>query len=226
MRNSKKSNSRIFDQGLLVTIQKSIIKDIKRNDSTKEDFASEIGITKGTLENKWTFSNKINDFTIHELIHIMELTGDTSPLEYIGHMFDMAVISTNTENVTSVEELNRLTDEAQMQCSEAFSSVKKASQDGIYTADEISEMKKQSLEAIEAEQKKLDAINKLKPSDTENEDEWSFTFTKRNQNNYVNQSWKTWFKRCSSSENMKNMETIIKDTKKYLENLRKGVANG
>lgn len=171
MRNSKKSNSRIFDQGLLVTIQKSIIKDIKRNDSTKEDFASEIGITKGTLENKWTFSNKINDFTIHELIHIMELTGDTSPLEYIGHMFDMAVISTNTENVTSVEELNRLTDEAQMQCSEAFSSVKKASQDGIYTADEISEMKKQSLEAIEAEQKKLDAINKLKPSDTENEDE-------------------------------------------------------
>lgn len=167
MRNSNKSNARVFDQGLLVTIQKSIIKDIRRNDSTKEEFASEIGITKGTLENKWTFSNKINDFTIHELIHIMELTGDTSPLEYIGHMFDMAVISTNTENVTSVEELNRLTDEAQMQSGESFATIKKASKDGVYTAEEIEDMKKESLETIEAEQRKLDAINKLVPVELE-----------------------------------------------------------
>lgn len=171
MANNRRSNCRTFDQGLLVTIQKSIINDIKRNNSTKEDFASEIGITKGTLENKWTFSNKINDFTIHELIQIMELTGDTSPLEYIGHMFDMAVISTNTENTTSIEELNKLTDEAQIQCNESFSAVKKASQDGVYTSNEIAEMKKQALESIEAEQKKLDAINKLKPSDMEVEDE-------------------------------------------------------
>ncbi|MFY9088938.1 phage regulatory CII family protein [Arcobacter aquimarinus] len=167
MKENRRSNARVFDQGLLVTIQKSIIKDIKRNDSTKEDFASEIGITKGTLENKWTFSNKINDFTIHELIHIMELTGDTSPLEYIGHMFDMAVISTNTENVTSVEELNRLTDEAQIQSGESFATVKNASKDGVYTAEEIEDMKKESLEAIEAEQRKLDAINKLVPVELE-----------------------------------------------------------
>ncbi|MBD3830592.1 MAG: hypothetical protein IE890_08895 [Arcobacter sp.] len=163
MRNSNKSNSRTFDQGLLVTIQKSIINDIRRNNMTKEEFASEIGITKGTLENKWTFSNKINDFTIHELIQIMELTGDTSPLEYIGHMFDMAVISTNTEKSTTVEELNMLTDEAQMQSGESFATIKKASKDGIYTAEEIEDMKKESLEAIEAEQRKLDAINKLVP---------------------------------------------------------------
>ncbi len=163
MANDRRSNCRTFDQGLLVTIQKSIINDIKRNNSSKEEFASEIGITKGTLENKWTFSNKINDFTIHELIQIMELTGDTSPLEYIGHMFDMAVISTNTEKSTTVEELNMLTDEAQMQSGESFATIKKASKDGIYTAEEIEDMKKESLEAIEAEQRKLDAINKLVP---------------------------------------------------------------
>ena len=32
--------------------------------------------------------------------------------------------------------------------------------------------------------------------------EWSSTFIKKNQNNYVNQSWKTWFKRCSWNKTM------------------------
>lgn len=163
MRNNRKSNARVFDHGLLVAIQKSILEDIKRNKSSKDEFAGEIGITEGTLLNKWTFSNKVNDFTLHEFIQIMELTGDTTPLEYLGHMFDMAVISTNTESSISMEELNRLTDEAQMQSGESFATIKKASKDGIYTAEEIEDMKKESLEAIEAEQRKLDAINKLVP---------------------------------------------------------------
>lgn len=167
MRNSNKSNARVFDQGLLVTIQKSIINDVKRNNSTKEDFASEIGITKGTLENKWTFSNKINDFTIHELIQIMELTGDISPLEYIGHMFDLAVISTNTETSTTVEQLNQLADESQIQSNESFAAIKKASFDGKFTPEEVEEMKREVIEAIEAKQKELDAINKITPVELE-----------------------------------------------------------
>lgn len=168
MRNSNKSNARVFDQGLLVTIQKSIIHDIKRNDSNKEDFASEIGITRGTLENKWTFSCKTNDFTIHELIQIMELTGDISPLEYIGHMFDLAVISTKTENKTTFEQLNQLADESQIQNNESFATVKNASKDGVYTVEEVEQMKKEILEAIEAKQRELDAIKKIKPFELEN----------------------------------------------------------
>lgn len=167
MKENRRSNARIFDQGLLVTIQKSILRDIKRNNSDKETFATEIGITKGTLENKWTFSNKVNDFTVHELIQVMELTGDVSPLEYICHMFDMAVISTNTESSTSLEELNKLADESQMQNNESFATIKKASKDGVYTVEEVEEMKREAIEAIEAKQRELDAIKKIKPIDLE-----------------------------------------------------------
>ncbi len=167
MEKNRRSNARTFDQGLLVTVQKSIISDIKRNDSDKETFAAEIGLTKGTLENKWTFTCKTNDFTIHELIQIMELTGDTSPLEYIGHMFDLAVISTNTENKITPEQLNQLADESQMQSNESFATIKKASKDGVYTAEEVEEMKKEAIEAIEAKQKELDAIKKIIPVDLE-----------------------------------------------------------
>lgn len=167
MKENRRSNARTFDQGLLVTIQKSIIHDIKRHDSDKEVFAAEIGLTKGTLENKWTFSCKTNDFTIHELIQIMELTGDISPLEYIGHMFDLAVISTNTENKITPEQLNQLADESQMQNNESFATIKKASKDGLYTVEEVEEMKKEAIEAIEAKQKELDAIKKIIPVDLE-----------------------------------------------------------
>lgn len=167
MKENRRSNSRIFDQGLLVTIQKSIVRDIKRNDSDKETFAAEIGLTKGTLENKWTFSCKTNDFTIHELIQIMELTGDLSPLEYIGHMFDLAVISTNTENKITPEQLSQLADESQIQSNESFATIKKASKDGVYTAQEVEEMKKEALAAIESKQRELDAIKKIKPIDLE-----------------------------------------------------------
>lgn len=163
MKENRRSNARTFDQGLLVTVQKSIIRDIKRNDSDKEAFAAEIGLTKGTLENKWTFSCKTNDFTIHELIQIMELTGDTSPLEYIGHMFDLAVISTNTENKITPEQLNQLADESQMQSNESFATIKKASKDGVYTVEEVEDMKKEALAAIEAKQRELEAINKIIP---------------------------------------------------------------
>lgn len=167
MKENRRSNARIFDQGLLVTVQKSIVRDIKRNDSDKETFAAEIGLTKGTLENKWTFSCKTNDFTIHELIQIIELTGDISPLEYIGHMFDLAVISTNTENKITPEQLSQLADESQIQSNESFATIKKASKDGVYTTEEIEQMKKEALEAIEAKQRELDAIKKIIPSDLE-----------------------------------------------------------
>lgn len=167
MKENRRSNARTFDQGLLVTIQKSILNDIKRNNSCKEDFAAEIGITKGTLENKWTFSCKNNDFTIHELIQIMELTGDLTPLEYICHMFDLAVSYTNVEISTSVEELNKLADEAQMENNEAFAEIKKSSRDSKYSEDEISSMRKETLEAIEALHRELNAINKLIPDDLE-----------------------------------------------------------
>jgi hypothetical protein len=167
MKENRRSNARTFDQGLLVTIQKSIVRDIKRNNSDKETFAAEIGLTKGTLENKWTFSCKTNDFTIHELIQIMELTGDITPLEYIGHMFDMAVISTNTENTTTIEMLNKLADESQIQSNESFAVVKRASADGVYTVEEIAEMKRETLEAIEAKQRELEAIGRIRPVDLE-----------------------------------------------------------
>ena len=167
MKENRRSNARTFDQGLLVTVQKSIIRDIQRNDSDKEAFAAEIGLTKGTLENKWTFSCKTNDFTIHELIQIMELTGDISPLEYIGHMFDLAVISTNTENKITSEQLNQLADESQIQNNESFATVKNASKDGVYTTEEVEQMKKEAVEAIEAKQRELDAIKKIIPVDLE-----------------------------------------------------------
>lgn len=167
MKENRRSNARTFDQGLLVSVQKSIINDTKRNSSSKEDFAAEIGMTEGTLKNKWTFSCKTNDFTIHELIQIMELTGDLTPLEYICHMFDLAVSYTNIEISTNVEELNHLADEAQMESNEAFAEIKKSSKDSKYSNDEILSMRKETLEAIEALHRELNVINKLIPDDLE-----------------------------------------------------------
>ncbi len=159
------TNSRAFEHGLLVSIQKSILADIRRNNSTKAEFADEIGICEGTLINKWTNSCKVNDFTLHEFIHIVELTGDISPLEYICHMFDLAVVCVYTEGNITPDLLNKLSDEAQIECNESFAQTKRASEDGIYTFEEVEAMKKEAIEAIEAKQKELDAIRKIVPVD-------------------------------------------------------------
>ena len=165
---SKRStNGRVFDQGLLIKIQKSINADIKRNNSTKEEFATEIGMTKGTMENKWTFSCKTNDFTVHELIQIMELTGDMTPLEYICHMFDMSVTSNNISSNITAEELSKLADESAIEGNEAFATVKKAAADGKITLEEKENIKKELIESIEAKQRELAAVEKIVPFEDE-----------------------------------------------------------
>jgi len=75
------------DRELLKTIRGSIIKDIRRNGLTMEDFAHEIGLSEGTLENKLKPAMATSDITISEFIHIMDITADYSPLELIAKRY-------------------------------------------------------------------------------------------------------------------------------------------
>lgn len=157
------NNKRAKDHGLLISIKKSIKADCKRNCIENEAFANEIGTTSGVLSNKLKMSNQINAISIEEFIHIMEITGDYSPLKYLASMFDFVITSTEPQSPGDVSNLSELADSMQIESNESFSEIKRAIKDGQITEEEKTNMLKEVDDSIEAALQTKNAISSIKP---------------------------------------------------------------
>ncbi len=77
-------NKRPKDTKLCQTIRRSINISRKLQSFTWDDAANELGLSGGTLDNKLKPAKHENDITLSEFIHILEITGDYEPLEYLN----------------------------------------------------------------------------------------------------------------------------------------------
>ena len=82
-----KYNKAPKDKDLLKLIRRAITKDRRANGLSPEDFANEIGLSAGTLENKLKPSCDVNVLSLDEFIHILDITADYEPLEYIAKRY-------------------------------------------------------------------------------------------------------------------------------------------
>lgn len=126
------------DSGLYKLLRASITKDNRRNHLTDEDFANEIGISGGTLQNKLKPSQDM-DLKLMEFIHILKITGDLNPLVYINNIFDLTAIP-KVNGESTIKDINILVDNAQMNQNDVFYVAKKALEDGIIDAKERKDM--------------------------------------------------------------------------------------
>lgn len=99
-------------QELCKIIRGSIVKDVRRNGLSFADFAHEIGLSQGTLENKLKPASP-HDVTVTELIHIMDITADYAPLEYIARRYGFILCKAeeerpSIENTTAFVTINTL----------------------------------------------------------------------------------------------------------------------
>lgn len=166
-RHSHKGNKRQKEHGLLILIKDAIKNDCKRNDLEKEEFSNEIGLASAaSLENKLKKSKEDTDITVSELLHIMEITGDLKPLEYICQMFDQVMISTIPSEVTH-ESIHEKTDNLQIECSESFSTIKMALKDGKITDEEKDNMISELDDTLKVASELKDDVKKLKIDEEE-----------------------------------------------------------
>lgn len=70
------------DTALLKVIKRVLARDRRLNEFSLQEQANELGMSEGTLENKLK-PTSINDFTMSELLHIIDLTGDFEILTYL-----------------------------------------------------------------------------------------------------------------------------------------------
>ncbi len=82
-----KYNKAPKDKDLLKLIKRAITKDMRANGLTEDDFANEIGLSAGTLANKLKPSCDTNVLSLDEFIHILDITADYEPLEYIAKRY-------------------------------------------------------------------------------------------------------------------------------------------
>lgn len=167
-----RGNKRRKEHGLLISIKKDILTFCKKEKLERDNFAHMIGLASwGSLENKLKRTKDDTDITITELLHIQELTKSHTPLKYMCEMFGFVMTATETDEETSVEELNALSDKAQMESNESWAEIKKSSADGKFTVDEKAAMKKEAMEALEAKKLELNAIERIVPVDIEEYEE-------------------------------------------------------
>lgn len=166
-RHSYKGNKRQKEHGLLVLLKDAIRQDCKRNNIEKGEFAQEIGLASvGSLENKLKKTKDDTDITLSEFIHILEITGDMKPLEYICQMFDQVMISTVPTEVTH-ESIHEKTDSLQIECSESFSTIKMALKDGVITDEEKSNMLSELEDTLRVASELKDDVKRLKTEEEE-----------------------------------------------------------
>jgi len=149
-------NKQPKDINLLKILRRTISLDKKRNAFTTEDFANEIGLAPGTLDNKLKPSSDI-DMTISEFIHILSITGDTSALDYIASLFDKVLVCKLVAKA-NISDLNLLVDKANMENSDVFRAVKDSISDGVITAEEQKIMLKEIDEAQQANAQLKDMV--------------------------------------------------------------------
>ena len=114
-----------------------------------EDVAHELGLSKGTLENKLKPSDTIHDMSLTEFTHFLELTGDYAALEHIANKFDFMMLRKKESNAT-VKDINALADKANIENNDVFKSIKNAIEDGVITEAEQAVILKEIDEAEKA----------------------------------------------------------------------------
>jgi len=136
------------DRELLKTIRRSIIKDIRRNGLTMEDFAHEIGLSEGTLENKLKPAMATSDVTISEFIHIMDLTADYSPLEYIAKRYGFTLCRPKTEESKKADAMDLAIKTLDLEAThgDLAKEVKEAVKDGVIDEQEKRAIKEKAYE--------------------------------------------------------------------------------
>jgi hypothetical protein len=97
----------------------------------------------------------------------MEITGDYGPLKYLCEMFGFVMTSSESGESISIDQLNNLTDEAQIEQNESFSVTKRALKDRRVTVCEKKEMLREGMEAIEALKRQIDAVKLIKTTEEE-----------------------------------------------------------
>lgn len=150
------------EHGLLIAIRKSMNANCQALGIPKEDFAKELGTTHGVLENKLKMSSLTNDVSLSEFIHIMEITGDLSPLEYLCTMFDQVMTSTEPVESPTHESLHAQTDSLQIECSEAFATIKSSLKDDKFTQEEKQLMLRELEDVFKVGVELKDALEKVK----------------------------------------------------------------
>ncbi len=157
-------NKRSKDQDLYKKISRSITLDVRRNDITKEDFAHDLGTQKGYLEQKLKPSVSTNDLGLSEFIHILETTGDLSPLEHLAAMFGMVLIPKNIDT-SNIQKLDIMCDDVMMESNDTFNVSKKAFRDAKLTADEKEQILKEGNEELTKLVMYLHAVKSAKVED-------------------------------------------------------------
>lgn len=136
------------DSKFLKVMRSVINKDRKLNGFTLEEEANELGLTQGTLEQKLKPSAPL-DFTVSEITHLMDLSGDYSPLEYLANKYDFNLVKKECCAGT-LARINALVDNAMMENQDVFRVVKVAMEDGEISDDEKREILKEIEEAEKA----------------------------------------------------------------------------
>jgi hypothetical protein len=168
-------NKRPKEHGFLIALKKDILSVIIKSDMSKEEkleakdtFSHEIGLSSwGSLENKFKRTKEDTDITVTELMHIQEKIKKHTGLKYLNEMSGFVMTATESDEEVTVDGINKLSDNAMIECNESFAVDKSSGKDGKYTVEEIDSMRKESMEAIEAHKKKLAALNHVTPVDIE-----------------------------------------------------------
>ncbi len=165
-------NKRQKEHGLIVVITRSINSYIKRINISRILFAKMLGISsEGYLLNKLKRTREDADLTTTELIHTMEITKDHSPLKYLAEMFGYVLVKIEAEENISIEQLNQIIDDAQIESNESFSASKIALRDNKISTEEKENMLKTEYRTIEKHHEKIEAIRKIKPYDLEEDED-------------------------------------------------------
>ncbi|MGW8169677.1 MAG: phage regulatory CII family protein [Sulfurovaceae bacterium] len=149
-------NKQPKDVRLIQLIRKVIVNDMRLNRFSMNEIANQLGLQAGTLENKLKPSS-INEFTLSEIEHIIELTGDKTILTYLSNKHGGAFVEVNNCKENSNKKIHQITDNTQILNNEVFRSIKMTLQDEKLTDEEINNN-------IELIHKSINTLMELKTS--------------------------------------------------------------
>lgn len=141
-------NKQTKDPRFLAAFRKSFNKDRIQNGFTYEESSNEMGLSRGTLEQKLKPSAE-NDITVTEWNHLLDLTGDFSTLEYFAlkHGFELKKMNIDI-TVPTETVVNTQADKAMIEFNEAWAKVKNSLLDNKFDRKEKNETLKEISEAI------------------------------------------------------------------------------
>lgn len=140
-------NKQPKDPRFLAAFRKSFNRDRLNNGFSIEESAHDLGMSRDTLDKKLKPSNDMNDITVTDWNHHLELSGEFSSLEYFAlkHGYELNKLNLST-TCKSIPEINTQADRAMIEFNEAWKEIKQSIEDGtlsekekIKTSSEIDE---------------------------------------------------------------------------------------